>query len=162
MEHPYEGGQYDEVEDESPEMTYERMMDLQKKSKISLPILMTRLQLNPADVLNAYLMGSRLWGSASYNSDYDFMIVHKKWSSKASLHSGDIDATMYDQKEFIQKLKEHAFHEMICTWLPRSFVLKEELDPKQHFVLDPKKLRLSIFEETDRDWRMAQVTKVYP
>jgi hypothetical protein len=87
----------------------------------------------------------------------DFLIVHSNWKGKkSSIHNSQIDATMYDSEEFLQKLKEHSFHEMVCVWLPSPFVWKELLDPKKHFKLDLPSLQASIFEETDRDWRMAQ------
>ena len=46
---------------------------------------------------------------------------------------------------------------MACVWLPRPFVWKEDHPMKPHFELKPNQLKDSIFEETDRDWRVAQV-----
>jgi predicted nucleotidyltransferase len=132
------------------------MITLMKQSKLNLDILISRLQLKKEEVLNVYVIGSRLWGTASYNSDWDFIIVHSKWKGKSSVHNGEIDATVYDTEEFVQKLKEHSLLEVLCVWLPRPFVWKEVLDPTKHFDLDLASLRSSVFEETERDWRMAQ------
>jgi hypothetical protein len=79
------------------------------------------------------------------------------WTGKASLHSGDIDATVYDLQDFIERVKNHSFHETICIWIPKPFVWKQDHNIAQYFELNHDKMKDSIFEETDRDWRMAQV-----
>jgi hypothetical protein len=43
-------------------------------------------------------------------------------------------------------------------WLPKPYVWKEDMDIKKIFQHNPAKLKHSIFEETDRDWRVAQVS----
>ena len=59
-----------------PEEVYERMKELQKYSKLDVNIVVKRLGL-VGKAENVYLWGSRLWGTASFSSDYDFMIVAK-------------------------------------------------------------------------------------
>jgi hypothetical protein len=56
----------------------------------------------------------------------DFIIVMKKWpQKKSSLHSGDIDATVFDISEFQKNLEEHKFLIILCLWwapIPLSYL----------------------------------------
>ncbi|KAL6045696.1 hypothetical protein QOT17_003182 [Balamuthia mandrillaris] len=110
-------------------------------AKLSLPALCQRLRLPEAQVLRCYLVGSRLWGTASHHSDWDFVVVLKDKSGggggggeKAQLHNGNIDASVLTNSQFLKKIYEdHSMHYLICLWLPPMYRWKEEgkREPKQ-------------------------------
>ena len=45
---------------------------------------------------------------------------------------------------------------MVCIWIPSPFVWKQDHDISQNFEINHDKMKNSIFEETDRDWRIAK------
>jgi len=81
------------------------MKELMSYASIDTSVVLRRLKLNEEDVLGLYVVGSRLWGSATYSSDWDFIVVLKKWpEGRSSLHSGDIDASAIDKEEFFKRV----------------------------------------------------------
>lgn len=81
------------------------MKELMSYASIDTSVLLRRLKLNEKDVLGIYIVGSRLWGSATYSSDWDFIIVLRSWpKGRSSEHNGDIDATVLDKNEFFKRV----------------------------------------------------------
>jgi predicted nucleotidyltransferase len=81
------------------------MRELMKEGRVDTGIVLKRLKVEDADVMCVYLIGSRLWGSASDGSDWDFEIVHRSWkegSGRSSLHNGELDASMIDKYAFLE------------------------------------------------------------
>jgi hypothetical protein len=77
-----------------------------------------------------FLVGSRLWGSATFDSDYDFIIVHRCPTAKrpphATLHNGEIDASAVHVDEFKKRVEDdHEFYELLCLWLPADYRWKD-------------------------------------
>jgi hypothetical protein len=109
------------------------MLTLMQQCKLTLSILLARLQLCAAHTKNVYLIGSRLWGTvrtllaqllqtsafvmqATHSSDWDFMIVYSagKWHGKSTIHNGDIDASIMDENEFAQRLRVCIYNRQNC------------------------------------------------
>ncbi len=145
-------------DDENAENLQQRMRDLLAESHLTMASLLKRLKLEDKNVLAVYLLGSRLWGTATHASDYDFLIVHSSWKGgHSTLHNGEIDASILDFKEFKRRIEEeHHFLETICMWLPPEYKWKENFDLKKTFKLQPLFLLNSIEEETQRDWSVAE------
>lgn len=151
--------QEEEEHHEDPEELMARSVEALENSGLTLEVVLRRLDLKDEEVLNVYLMGSKLWGNASAKSDWDFLIVHGHWKNpSSSLHSLDIDATVLTKEEYLQRLNEHHFLEVITLYLPAPFVWKEAYKAMQtdRFTWDPKKLEAAVVEELDRDWRMTK------
>eukprot|EP01119_Soliformovum_irregulare_P025368 TRINITY_DN9371_c0_g1_i2.p2 TRINITY_DN9371_c0_g1~~TRINITY_DN9371_c0_g1_i2.p2 ORF type:complete len:233 (-),score=33.53 TRINITY_DN9371_c0_g1_i2:797-1423(-) len=127
-----------------------------QKSQVGLKTALDRLKIKEEDVLNAYVIGSRLWGGSNQKSDWDLILVVSNWNGKATIHNAEFDATVFSEKEFHSKILEHAFFPLICLYIPESLRWKEKIDPRRDFKLDHVALRASILQETDRDWGMAQ------
>ena len=116
-----------------------------------------KLKLNSSSIKNLYLIGSRLWGTANDKSDWDVMIVlDSDKASKSSMHNSEIDATVYSQKEFLERLNKHEFLCVIAINLPEDWKWKEQIEFKKNFVLNKKILSASVIEEADRDWKIAR------
>lgn len=122
-----------------------------------------KLRLKDDDVLNVYVVGSRLWHeSKSESSDYDLLIVLRGEDPlRQSLHSGagaaSIDATVESAAEFRQRLSEHRFLELLSLWLPRRCVWRERMPPGPLLRrVDVRLLRNATADECERDWRVAR------
>jgi len=105
--------------------------------------------------LGLYLYGSRLWGTASESSDYDFLVVLKKADNPCqTFHTGNIDCLVFSQSEFEKKLAEHTFLcVLVAEWLPEEWIWKRKHPIK--FKMDQTKLATSILEIVERDWNVA-------
>eukprot|EP00005_Dracoamoeba_jomungandri_P013895 CAMPEP_0174271638 /NCGR_PEP_ID=MMETSP0439-20130205/48546_1 /TAXON_ID=0 /ORGANISM="Stereomyxa ramosa, Strain Chinc5" /LENGTH=144 /DNA_ID=CAMNT_0015361763 /DNA_START=38 /DNA_END=469 /DNA_ORIENTATION=+ len=122
------------------------------KSGLSTSVVCKRLKLNEKDVVAVYLLGSRLWGTASWESDWDFIVVHNKWKDKSTTHSGNIDACVISKTAFIQRVQEdHHFLETMCMFLPTEYKWKEDLKIPD-FEIRPNKLYDAVVAESERDW----------
>lgn len=140
----------EEYQMESNEEIQQRMEQLMQSSYLDVETALGKLQLKSSDTRNVYVIGSRLWGTATEKSDWDLIIVSSSptISGKNSMHNSDIDATVYSVLEFEQKLKEHSFLEVICLFLPKQYVWREEVDFRKGFNIQPKSLLVSVEEET--------------
>ncbi len=76
---------------------------------------------------------------------------------KSCTHSGDgeIDAQILGIDEYISRVKQHRWLELITLWLPDDCVLLKK-HPNFVFELDLPTLAGSVGEETKKDWARAQ------
>ncbi len=134
-----------------------QMINLIKDSKMNIKTIASKLKINENEILNIYLLGSRLWGTAGPQSDWDFLIVLKSLpSGKATTHNAEIDATLYSKEKFLENSKENSFLELLCRFLPQEYVWRESVDLKKEICVIPKLLIKSVKEEADRDWNFAK------
>jgi predicted nucleotidyltransferase len=108
------------------------------------------------EVLNIYPYGSRVYGTHSENSDYDFIIVMNKDVQEFSLTSNDgtINVHLYSPDGFIEQLKGHKISALECFYLPKEQVLREQL--RFFFPLNKETLRSSISEKASHSWVKAK------
>lgn len=117
------------------------------------------LSFSPKDVLGIFLYGSRLWGSATSKSDYDFLIVLSDSSSpkpSSTSHKNNIDALCLSRTEFFSRLSRHEF--LCCVvswWLPSEWVWKNTLPTTGHNV-DTGGLATATLQQRERDEEMAK------
>jgi predicted nucleotidyltransferase len=133
---------------------YKQMQDapIQAKDVKSL-IVQTQPQYQEDDILNIYVFGSRLYGTANQDSDYDLIVVVSDESfetqvsriqevttsvnadkRKTGFIQGDcngckVDATLYSKSYFVQKMNMYNIYELSALWSPAPFKLQEQFDP---------------------------------
>ncbi len=104
------------------------------------------LKLDENSVLACYVYGSRLWGTAKADSDWDFVIIKKSGSTKKSgggksgsggsgsseekvgnTHIDNIDAAIYEADYFTEKLGEHRILQLLFAmgYLPKQAIWKD-------------------------------------
>lgn len=138
------------------DMSDKRVLALQK-SKLQLSNVLKTLSLEDDEVLNVYLVGSRLWGVFSHHSDWDFIIIHAAWKSKPlDQHTHNYDAHILSRKDFMEAIGKHSMQMLVCLWLPKQFVLRETFDPRLNFKLDKSALAHVMQQQKTRDIRMAE------
>merc|ERR1712130_286770 len=81
---------------------------------------------------NLYVVGSRIWGTATSKSDWDvFVVVDNKKKMKhqgPSVQVHNIDAVIWDKEEWIDKVKAHRFECWLTLFLPSTAIWKQEMD----------------------------------
>lgn len=144
----------------SPIEVSNNMSELMSSTRFPLSVLYKRLSLSPSNVLCVFVVGSRLWGTASYDSDWDFTIVLRRFKKRRSfIHSGNIDACVLDVDEYRERvLKHHHFTDVYTLWLPPSHVWLSSIDLRREFssCLDPRRFVSSIEDISSRDWRVSE------
>jgi predicted nucleotidyltransferase len=99
------------------------------------------LGINDKDILNIYMYGSRVYG-CNLNGDYDLIIVVTGENYCHQINRENIDATIYSEDLFVEKIKEHEISILECLFLPEDKVLLKRKD--YSFDLDLSVLRSSI------------------
>ncbi len=146
--------------------TLDAMRVLNESSKFYRDVkgLCSKLSLAEKDVLGVYLYGSRLWGSASAKSDYDFVVVVKNSLGKSdgsgswTVHNGNCDFLLLSEKVFASRLlTDHSFLcTMIAHWLPPEWRWKQHALPSPLPAIDKQKfVKAVIAEAAERDWGVA-------
>jgi hypothetical protein len=101
------------------------------------------------DILNIYLFGSRLYGTATEDSDFDLMVIvrdesfdrkvsreqivttsvdsdkRKTGFVQCEVNGCKLDATIYSKTYFCSKMNLYNIYEMMALWLPAAFVMLE-------------------------------------
>lgn len=109
------------------------------------------------NVLCVYPYGSRVYGTNSDKSDYDFVVVLKSVaidSDRLDSLNNPISLTLYSETSFKEKIAEHKIGLLECIFCPPDKVLKEKI--KYDFTLNKSKLRHSISEKCSKDWNQAK------
>lgn len=91
------------------------------------------------NVLNIYQFGSRVYGSHTDESDYDYILIVGKY-----FEPDDINIHVHTVQNFQRLLHNHDIQALECFFLPSNskFILKDNIDLT--FNLDKSKLRTSI------------------
>lgn len=114
--------------------TYNIMPDIYKK------------YIDDDNVLNVYIFGSRVYGTATPASDTDIILIAKKY-----FDSNDINVHVYTVEQFQLMLNRFDIQALECMFSPVPFILKE----KRVFVLpvlNKQLLRVSISTITSNSW----------
>ncbi len=100
---------------------------------------------NDDNVLNIYPLGSRVYGSCTPESDYDYILVVKNY-----FDSNDINVHIYTEEQFRLSLNNHDIQALECIHLPNHLIIKETI--KFSYILDKKKLRSAISTIASNSW----------
>jgi predicted nucleotidyltransferase len=125
-----------------------------------LKIVIDKTKLNFDDVIAIFGYGSRIYGTARKNSDYDFIVVmnnkpNKQYSDKL------ININFYTAEEHQKRLNEHEISALECYFLPQSKVLFDRGHPHNikpitfTFSLDLTKLRHALSAKSSNSWVKA-------
>jgi len=108
-------------------------------------------------VLNIYLYGSRVYGTESKTSDWDFIIIVEDDNEKFSVNEqcfpgndGNSDAVIMTASNFQSKINDHQIHVLECLWLSPDKILLEKR--KFSFVLDLTLLRIATQKRSGNSW----------
>lgn len=112
--------------------------------------------LNELGILNVYPYGSRVYGTAGYQSDYDFIIIMKNKSIEKDYMDSrnNKNITIYQENSFIDLIGRHRIFALECFFLPKEKMLK--CDKDFNFKLNLKTLRSSISEKSSQSWVKAK------
>lgn len=117
--------------------------------------LMKRTGLPNYQIVSAYQYGSRVYGTARKNSDWDFVIVADNRPKDREQYSDNlINVNFYTLDEHQRRIKEHEPSALECQFLPQEFIIKETYKPA--FNLDLDKLRNAFSAKASNSWVKAK------
>lgn len=114
--------------------------------------IIRKFSLNYEDLLSVFPYGSRVYGTANENSDYDFIVVSRDGSAKNdfAVTQENLSCHFYDETSFQEQLSKHKISALECFFLPPG---KLELNKKNFiFKLNLETLRSSISEKASHSW----------
>ncbi len=98
--------------------------------------------------ITLYPYGSRVYGTANEQSDYDFICVCGiKSTDEVKFSFGDV--TYYTETEFRNAIEEHEISILECAW---TKPIVDELHMVVHPLIDKAKLRTSISAKASNSW----------
>ena len=115
--------------------------------------IINRTKFKEDDLIAVYPYGSRVYGNARKNSDYDFIVVTDK---KTNEQYSDklININFYTAKEHQERLDAHEISALECYFLPKIDVILEKRD--FNFKLNLVVLRHSLSAKSSNSWVKAK------
>lgn len=113
------------------------------------------------NVLAVYPYGSRVYGTATKNSDYDYVVLIKK-KTQEQYSDSLININFYTPEEHQRRLNEHEISALECYFLPQHMVLFDSVhplnrhNPGYNFELNLSVLRKSISAKSSNSWVKAK------
>lgn len=106
-----------------------------------------------------YPYGSRVYGTAEDDSDWDFVVVTSKARKKSDMKRGLLNIKYWSPDHFQHLLDEHHITALECYFLPIDRGYSDTIvlpDKPWKFKLGKAKLYESLIEKADRDWAKAE------
>ena len=119
--------------------------------------------IDASDIYEIYPYGSRVYGTNSEASDYDFIVVYtgdyEKDSQQYDSHDGRNSAHTYSVQKWKEHLVAHKMFALECTFLQGPY-------QKMPFILDKTALRVEVSSKTSNSWvkckKKLEVENDYP
>ena len=112
--------------------------------------VMKRAKMHPLRVKAIYIFGSRVYGTSSFNSDWDFIMVANNSVNNQEIRSGDFNIHIITPDQFQEDLTNHKIQNLECFFAPDWAKLLETI--KWSFKLDLPKLRHSVSHVSSNAW----------
>lgn len=105
-----------------------------------------------AKILNEYCYGSQVYGTATPESDYDYLVVVDGEPLVEEEKLGEHDFHYISKTKFMEMLDNNDIKALECVFLPSTSnqILKESFKPS--VTIDPIKLRHSISATCSNSW----------
>lgn len=123
--------------------------------------ILTRSKLDVNNLIAVYPYGSRVYGNARKNSDYDFIIILKN-KTNDQFSDNLININYYTAEEHTQRLNDHEISALECFFLDQSLVIFDNMHPlnkvRHHFTfnLHLPTLRKSLAAKSSNSWVKAK------
>jgi predicted nucleotidyltransferase len=86
-----------------------------------------RSKIHPVRVKNIYVFGSQVYGTKTYSSDWDFIMIANTPNTNQEIRSGDFNIHVMTEEQFLKNLKEHHSSTVEAFFTPKEFRLQEDI-----------------------------------
>jgi predicted nucleotidyltransferase len=118
---------------------------------ITLEEVIQKSGLHPSRVLNVYIFGSQIYGTASEKSDYDILIVAKTPYQEKELVVDNLNIHILSMDRFLEGLRVNNIRNIECLMSP--YILMETIHIP--YEINIKGLRHSISHTCSNSWVKA-------
>jgi len=134
---------------------YDAPMARSQDNAMSLKTICRKLDLEEDDVLNCYVVGSRVWDSSSSKSKWHMLLVTESEGHKTSQSVDNIDAIVWDKGRWIEELRKYRFVCWVTLFLPSAAIWKHEFQDIVAF--DAKEFAVAYQKEVNRDCKKIKL-----
>ena len=126
--------------------------------------VISKLGLDDKDIINVYPYGSRVYGTATEKSDYDFIVVYKSAflpngafrNNAISSEDRTIQGVCYSRSGFQDALNNYEIGAIECMYLPDEMVLRQ-VWPFKNYKWDKKEMSRRIITKASDSWHNAKM-----
>jgi predicted nucleotidyltransferase len=126
------------------------MLNLTEKNDLLNRIVSTS-GIHPTRIFNIYLFGSRVYGTANRDSDWDAIMIAKNSVESTEIRKGLFNIHVYTPDKFKEDLENHRINNLECIYAPDWAKLKEDIK-FDNFKIDKNKLRHMISQISSNSW----------
>jgi predicted nucleotidyltransferase len=147
----------------SPELVAfkEYLKDEMSDVTLTLEELLLTVKIEDTKVLNLILVGSRLHGTASASSDYDFIMIVQDDTilpEGKKVERDNLDVTIFTRSEYEESLRKGEEWQTIETlWVPPSFRWKFTEDFLPFYNSDLSRLRVAVSSIASKGHAYAKI-----
>jgi predicted nucleotidyltransferase len=74
--------------------------------KYNVKDIADKIEVKEKDILNVYMIGSRVYGTDSFSSDYDYVVVTSTDLNNREYRRGELNIHVYNKEHFQEKLNQ--------------------------------------------------------
>jgi predicted nucleotidyltransferase len=109
-----------------------------------------RSKIHPIRVKNIYVFGSQVYGTITYESDWDFIMIANTPNTNQEIRSGNFNIHVMTEEQFLKNLKKHHSSSIEAFLTPKEFRLQEDI--KINWKPDISSLRHSFSHISSNSW----------
>jgi predicted nucleotidyltransferase len=117
-------------------------------------------RIRPAFVSNIYLYGSRVYGTATEQSDYDILMTGSNSVETQEIFSstptGNYNVHICVPNKFEDDLRKHDIHALECIFAPDFARIQIKKDYASTFVINKDKLKCKLLSQSSEAWHKGQ------
>lgn len=116
--------------------------------------------LHPLKVKNIYVFGSRVYGTATDESDYDIIVVANSMNEKTEIVDGSLNLNIHvhTPDKFIRDLKELDMHNLECIFAPDNAKILEKVNyADANFKINPAKMKYAAMNQSFNRFHTAKI-----
>lgn len=117
--------------------------------------------LHPLKIKNIYLFGSRVYGTATSESDYDIIVVANSMDEDREIISGEMNIHVWTPDKFIRELKDLDMHNLECVFAPDDAKILEKVNYiDANFSIKPEHMKFRAMQQSFNRFHTAKLKMI--
>lgn len=113
---------------------------------------------HPLKVKNIYLFGSRVYGTATVDSDYDIIVVANSMNEATEIRYEDLNIHVHTPDKFMRDLKEFDMHNLECIFAPGECKILEKVNyADANFKINPEVMKYKAMNQSFNSFHKAKL-----
>lgn len=113
---------------------------------------------HPLKVKNIYVFGSRVYGTATVESDYDIIVVANSMNEATEIRYEDLNIHVHTPDKFMRELKDLDMHNLECVFAPdRAKILERVNYADANFKVNPEQMKYKAMNQSFNSFHKAKM-----